>query len=166
MDSSKLESKLVAAKLVEFPVVGQNHTKYQKPAKWADHKKSSATSSKFQWIGLDAQSPTLDASEVRDWYHGAPINVLTHILEEGLKPSFGAGGEQLAAHFGCGVPAVYLSSTWHNASFYPQEKTTGLIPTGKKGVEENLPGGTLISLDGTMPLRAVFRCLTRPGYHL
>ena len=87
----------------------------------------------------EAESPELSVyTEIV--YHGTHPMLVPEILAEGLKPSLGAGCDGLHSHYGVIIPGVYTSPSWHCASNYPL--------TGK---------GTLVSDDGTYPLRAAFR---------
>jgi hypothetical protein len=92
---------------------------------------------------------------VLDMYHGSSPMAVPSIMDQGFKPTLGAGCDALEEHFGVPVPGVYLAKSWKVASSYPIYATTGPVPESKSGVG----GATCVAIDGTPPLRAVIRCL-------
>ncbi len=99
---------------------------------------------------------------VLEYYHGTYVSALPHIMENGFKPTLGAGADNLQYHFGCSVPGVYVAKSWRVASTYPMMETTKVLPSCKHSVN----GGTLVAFDGTPPLRCVIRCLANPQNQL
>ena len=99
---------------------------------------------------------------VFDVYHGASAHAIPDIMSRGLTPTLGAGAEALQAQFGLPVPGVYVARSWHVASNYPIEPTTGPIEKNSAGVS----GGSYVALDGSPPLRAVVRCLVKSDRQL
>ena len=93
--------------------------------------------------------------EVHDVYHGTSVFSALEILDRGFMPSLGAGCDALQACFGVPVPGVYVAPNIKVATYYPMTASTCPQPEDKNGVG----GGSLISLDGTPPVRVVFRCL-------
>ena len=58
--------------------------------------------------------------ETAQYYHGTTTHsLLRGIIRDGLKPTFGAGGETTARAWGQNTPMVYLSKLLECAGFYP-----------------------------------------------
>ena len=65
--------------------------------------------------------------EVVDFYHGTTVFVLPHIMEGGLFPSYRAGAQAMAEHFGIPTLGVYVAHSRQVAKQYPIWQTTGPI---------------------------------------
>ena len=110
-----------------------------------------------------------------EWYHGCHVASVFQIMETGFKPTFGTGCPEIQEHVGAPVPGVFLADSWSRAMGYPiytctgkKTKCTGPLAKRANGKQRwiEAPGGTLVSTDGTLPFRAVFRCLVRNSSHL
>ena len=109
----------------------------------------------------EARAPTPE--DVVDLYHGIGVSDLASLMENGFKPTMGAGSDALHNHFGTLVPGVYMAYDFATAMTYPMACTTREKVGGfRSGVQ----GGTLLAYDGTYPLRAVVRCVAKRGGHL
>ena len=109
----------------------------------------------------EARAPTPE--DVVDLYHGIGVSDLASLMENGFKPTMGAGSDALHNHFGTLVPGVYMAYDFATAMTYPMACTTREKVGGfRSGVQ----GGTLLAYDGTYPLRAVVRCVAKRGDHL
>ncbi len=85
-----------------------------------------------------------------DYYHGTTVSALiNNVLENGFKPSLGAGGEDMTKAWGFPVPLVYTSRLRNTAVHYPY-------------AQELLPDLELVSMDGTLPLRVYTREIAIP----
>merc|ERR1711954_42319 len=62
-------------------------------------------------------------------------------------------------HYGVLVPGVYVSPLWACAAQYPLEETTGPVVVDGVNYPSGWAGGSLVSEDGTHPLRALIRCM-------
>ena len=63
--------------------------------------------------------------QTAQYYHGATAHsLLRGIIRDGLKPTFGAGGETTARAWGQNTPMVYLSKLLECACFYPSHDAT------------------------------------------
>ena len=100
--------------------------------------------------------------DVQEHYHGTSPFSLLGICEEGFRVSLGAGADALEEHYGSPVPGCYVSKSWQVAMHYPLAKSTLPQPEDRSG----LPGGSLVALDGTHPLRCIVRCLARTSMNL
>ena len=97
--------------------------------------------------------------ETAQYYHGTTTHsLLRGIIRNGLKPTFGAGGETTARARGQNTPMVYLSKLLECACFYPSHDATHAMNPYK---DYGRPwGGEIISRDGTPPIRVVLRCIS------
>ena len=97
--------------------------------------------------------------ETAQYYHGTTTHsLLRGIIRNGLKPKFGAGGETTARAWGQNTPMVYLSKLLECACFFPSHDATHAMNPYKDYTR--LPGGEIISRDGTPPIRVVLRCIS------
>ena len=87
------------------------------------------------------------------------MNALFQIFEGGFLPTIGAGEGEMRRHFGVSVPVVYTATTWKMASQYPIMPTTLPLTLPYRRKRALISGGSMVSMDGTPPLRFVFRCL-------
>jgi hypothetical protein len=84
---------------------------------------------------------------------------------EGLRPSLGAGAENLLAHYGMKVPGVHVAKSFTEATAPPMTITTGPVEAWKGYHPKAVAGGTVIATDGTSPLRAILRYVAKPHKH-
>ena len=97
--------------------------------------------------------------EAAQYYHGTTTHsLLRGIIRDGLKPTFGAGGDTTARAWGQNTPVVYVSKLLECACFYPSHDAThAMDPYKNYGVPW---GGEVISRAGTPPIRVVLRCIS------
>ena len=100
------------------------------------------------------------------FYHGTHASLIPRILGEGFKPSVGAGSPHLMQHYGVTMPGVYVTPLWRTATVYPMSQTTGPIQCDQGFFQHGISGGSLLAVDGTLPMRAVIRCLAHTSARL
>ena len=103
---------------------------------------------------------------MQDYYHGTLPDVLPQVLCQGIRPVFGAGADSLMAHYGVPVPGVYVAKSLKVATTYPIYNTTGYVEVQGSKHRDGLPGGTVISDDGVLPIRCVRRFVGFPNSQL
>jgi hypothetical protein len=110
---------------------------------------------------VNPETGTVEAF-VLDMYHGTSAMRAPYILREGFRPVLGAGSDALLAHYEVLVPCVYVGKSWKVAAQYPIERTTLALPSiSKSGVG----GAPRLTMDGTPPVRCVFRFLADTTQH-
>ena len=155
------------SQMTEAPQQKRKYTKKEWDAWNEGTWKSIGWWNQWTWLGKQAEEEAPMPSMFEDWYHGTSTNSVISILAEGFKPSIGAGCDAMREHFNVPVPGVYLARTFPTASQYPMNETTGRVSLpGQRKESRGVPGGTLVALDGTPPLRAVFRCVIKESSHL
>ena len=100
-------------------------------------------------------------SHIGDVYHGTYAETIPKLLAEGWKPGLGAGCTALLWQHGVEVPGVYVAHGTGVSTTYPNECTTEQVTLGDSTFK-SVPGGTLLALDGTPPVRAVLRMVADP----
>ena len=94
-----------------------------------------------------------------DYYHGTPPSQMLKILEQGFKPTIGAGAYQLYKHFQLPVPVAYMANNYGAALQYP------IWVTSREhygGSHKGISGGRLMATDDTYPMHCVIRCMADP----
>jgi hypothetical protein len=106
---------------------------------------------------LSGSDPAYLDGSVQEVYHGSSVFSAVGIAEQGFKAGLGAGSDSLKAHFGVPVAGVYVAKSWTTASYYPMERSSKPHSSDRTGV----PGGSVIAMDGSYPMRMVVRCLAK-----
>ena len=126
----------------------------------ASTEKSDVLHQEFKWEAKNAPKQTLKKT-TGVFFHGTYASLLPVILSEGLRPGLGAGSNDVMKHFGFAVPGVYVSPTWAGAAQYPLLETAGPISVDGCRYRRGVSGGALLAKDGTLPMRAVIRCVAK-----
>ena len=108
----------------------------------------------------------VDRSAYREYYHGIdPFNVIAAVTD-GLRPSLGAGCQDLTRHYGVPVPGVYVAPTLEGAAMYPINSTTGVVAAPHRAKPNEYSGGSLLALGGMFPVRCILRVIGSPNKQL
>ena len=99
-------------------------------------KESSAASAEDDWRSPNEDRNIEAAEGLQGFYHGTHVGALPSILEEGFKPSLGAGSDALLAHYGVPVPGCHVAHSWKEASTYPMGETTGKVEIPEQKTEK------------------------------
>ena len=95
---------------------------------------------------------------VEDVYVGLPVESIPHVMAHGFKAYFGRGGPAMVSHYGFPTAGVYCTPSFTTAMQYPMMPTTGNVTLPGRDEPARYPGGTILALGGSCPLRCVAKC--------